>query len=57
LIIQVPIDGHDLPKLLSELERLKKVKGPKFLHVITTKGKGLQLAEEDQVKYHATREI
>jgi 1-deoxy-D-xylulose-5-phosphate synthase len=48
-----PIDGHDLPKLISELERLKLVKGPKFLHVITTKGKGLQLAEEDQVKYHA----
>jgi 1-deoxy-D-xylulose-5-phosphate synthase len=48
-----PIDGHDLPKLISELERLKRVKGPKFLHVITTKGKGLQLAEEDQVKYHA----
>ena len=48
-----PIDGHDLPKLILELERLKKVKGPKFLHIITTKGKGLQLAEEDQVKYHA----
>lgn len=48
-----PIDGHDLPKLLSELERLKKVKGPKFLHIITTKGKGLQQAEDDQVKYHA----
>jgi len=48
-----PIDGHDLPQLISELERLKLVKGPKFLHVITTKGKGLQLAEEDQVKYHA----
>ena len=48
-----PIDGHDLPKLISELERLKKVKGPKFLHIITTKGKGLQQAEEDQVKYHA----
>ena len=48
-----PIDGHDISKLLSELERLKLVKGPKFLHVITTKGKGLQLAEEDQVKYHA----
>jgi 1-deoxy-D-xylulose-5-phosphate synthase len=48
-----PIDGHNLPKLISELERLKKVQGPKFLHVITTKGKGLQLAEEDQVKYHA----
>lgn len=48
-----PIDGHDLPKLISELERLKLVRGPKFLHVITTKGKGLQLAEEEQVKYHA----
>ncbi len=48
-----PIDGHNLPKLLSELERLKSVKGPKFLHVITTKGKGLQQAEEDQITYHA----
>ena len=48
-----PIDGHDFNALLSELNRLKSVKGPKFLHVITTKGKGLQLAEEDQVKYHA----
>lgn len=48
-----PIDGHDIQLLISELSRLKKVKGPKFLHVITTKGKGLQLAEENQVKYHA----
>lgn len=48
-----PIDGHDLPCLLTELKRLKKVKGPKFLHIITTKGKGLKLAEEYQVKYHA----
>ncbi len=48
-----PIDGHDLPKLIAELKRLKKIKGPKFLHVTTTKGKGLQLAEEDQVRYHA----
>jgi len=48
-----PIDGHDLALLISELERLKQVKGPKFLHVITTKGKGLKQAEEDQVKYHA----
>jgi 1-deoxy-D-xylulose-5-phosphate synthase len=48
-----PIDGHDLPTLIKELDRLKKVKGPKFLHIITTKGKGLQQAEEDQVKYHA----
>jgi len=48
-----PIDGHDLTKIVSELERLKSIKGPKFLHVITTKGKGLQQAEEDQVTYHA----
>ncbi|WP_431132599.1 1-deoxy-D-xylulose-5-phosphate synthase [Psychroserpens mesophilus] len=48
-----PIDGHDLPVLISELERLKTIKGPKFLHVITTKGKGLKQAEADQVKYHA----
>ena len=48
-----PVDGHDLTALLKELERLKHVKGPRFLHVITTKGKGLRQAEEDQVKYHA----
>ena len=48
-----PVDGHDLPVLISELERLKTVVGPKFLHVITTKGKGLKQAEENQVKYHA----
>ena len=48
-----PIDGHDLDKLISELKRLKNVPGPKILHVITTKGKGLRQAEEDQVTYHA----
>lgn len=48
-----PIDGHDLPTLLKELERLKNKKGPRFLHIITTKGKGLKQAEENQVKYHA----
>ncbi|WP_452220182.1 1-deoxy-D-xylulose-5-phosphate synthase [Lacinutrix salivirga] len=48
-----PVNGHDLPKLLSELERLKSVKGPKFLHVITKKGKGLKQAEDNQVTYHA----
>lgn len=48
-----PIDGHDLPTLIQELKRLQKVKGPKFLHVTTTKGKGLLQAEQDQVKYHA----
>ncbi len=48
-----PIDGHDIDKIISELKRLKRVKGPKFLHIITTKGKGLKQAEADQVKYHA----
>lgn len=48
-----PIDGHDLFAVIKELKRLQKIKGPKFLHLITTKGKGLQQAEEDQVKYHA----
>ena len=48
-----PIDGHDIDKIISELQRLKNVKGPKFLHIITTKGKGLKQAEENQVKYHA----
>lgn len=48
-----PIDGHNIELLISELERLKKIEGPKFLHVITTKGKGLKKAEQDQVKYHA----
>ncbi len=48
-----PIDGHNFEDLLRELERLKNVPGPKFLHVITTKGKGLRQAEENQVKYHA----
>ena len=48
-----PIDGNDIFAVIKELKRLKKVKGPKFLHLITTKGKGLQQAEEDQVKYHA----
>ena len=48
-----PIDGHDMNTIILELKRLKTVKGPKFLHIITTKGKGLKQAEENQVKYHA----
>ena len=48
-----PIDGHDIDTVISELQRLKTVKGPKLLHIITTKGKGLKQAEADQVKYHA----
>lgn len=48
-----PIDGHDLKALITELKRLKTIKGPKFLHVITKKGKGLVQAEKDQITYHA----
>ncbi len=48
-----PIDGHDLNALCATLEKLKQIKGPKFLHVITKKGKGLKQAEQDQITYHA----
>ncbi len=48
-----PVDGHDIDKLLEIIKTLKKIKGPKFLHVITTKGKGLNQAEKEQVVYHA----
>jgi 1-deoxy-D-xylulose-5-phosphate synthase len=48
-----PVDGHDLPLLVQKLRELKDIKGPKLLHLITTKGKGLKKAEEEQVVYHA----
>jgi len=48
-----PIDGHDLKSLIHELQRLKAKSGPQFLHITTTKGKGLKQAEENQVLYHA----
>lgn len=48
-----PVDGHDLPALISELERQKNLQGPRLLHIKTVKGKGLPSAEVDQVTYHA----
>jgi 1-deoxy-D-xylulose-5-phosphate synthase len=48
-----PIDGHDVDALVATLKTLKTLKGPQLLHVITTKGKGYDLAEEDQIGYHA----
>ncbi|WP_405248386.1 1-deoxy-D-xylulose-5-phosphate synthase [Cellulophaga sp. Asnod2-G02] len=48
-----PIDGHNLDVVISTLQKLKNKKGPKLLHLITTKGKGLKQAEENQVTYHA----
>ena len=48
-----PIDGHDLPLLLSTLKTLRGKKGPHLLHIMTTKGKGYEPAEGDQIGYHA----
>ncbi|HEX7044350.1 MAG TPA: 1-deoxy-D-xylulose-5-phosphate synthase [Burkholderiales bacterium] len=47
-----PIDGHDLPTLVKTLRNLRKQKGPRFLHVVTRKGKGYEPAEADAVTYH-----
>ena len=49
-----PIDGHDLESLIPTLENIKQLKGPQFLHVVTKKGKGYALAEEDPINYHGT---
>lgn len=49
-----PVDGHDINHLVSVMQDLKKISGPKILHVITTKGKGFELAEKHQTKWHAT---
>ena len=48
-----PIDGHDLDSLIPTLENLRDKKGPQFLHIVTKKGAGYKLAENDPVKYHA----
>lgn len=50
-----PIDGHDLDELVLTLENLKKLKGPRFLHIVTRKGKGFEPAEQDPIKYHALK--
>ena len=47
-----PIDGHDLPTLLTTLRNLHELKGPQFLHVVTQKGKGYHPAEKDPCNYH-----
>jgi 1-deoxy-D-xylulose-5-phosphate synthase len=48
-----PIDGHDMDQLVHALRTVKSLKGPQLLHVITTKGKGYERAEADQIEYHA----
>ena len=52
-----PMDGHNLNEMLRTLETLKKVKGPKFLHLITKKGKGFAPAEENPIGFHALNKI
>ena len=52
-----PVDGHDSKNLINILENLKNINGPKFLHVITTKGKGFAQAEDDPVGFHAINKI
>jgi 1-deoxy-D-xylulose-5-phosphate synthase len=47
-----PIDGHDLDALIPTLANIRKLRGPQFLHVITRKGHGYKLAEEDPIAYH-----
>jgi 1-deoxy-D-xylulose-5-phosphate synthase len=47
-----PIDGHDLPTLVTTLRNLQGLKGPQFLHVVTQKGKGYHPAERDPCNFH-----
>jgi 1-deoxy-D-xylulose-5-phosphate synthase len=47
-----PIDGHDVDMLVSTLENLKAISGPRFLHIVTKKGKGFPPAEKDPLAYH-----
>jgi 1-deoxy-D-xylulose-5-phosphate synthase len=48
-----PVDGHDIDQLVATFDAVKKMQGPRLVHVVTTKGKGFGPAEEDQVKWHA----
>ncbi len=48
-----PIDGHNMSELIDTFKQAHKVKGPVFVHVATIKGKGYEIAEKDQVGYHA----
>jgi 1-deoxy-D-xylulose-5-phosphate synthase len=47
-----PVDGHDLPMVLSTLRNMKKMRGPRFLHLVTQKGKGYEPAEDEPITYH-----
>lgn len=48
-----PVDGHDVKRLISVIDDIKDLKGPRLLHVVTKKGKGFEYAEKDQTVWHA----
>src|SRR5690554_4464878 len=52
-----PIDGHDLPTLVTTLRNMRQLKGPQFLHVVTREGKGFSPAEADPIGYHAITKL
>ena len=52
-----PLDGHDIDELVSTLNNLKQLKGPRILHLVTKKGKGFIPAEKDPIKYHALKGV
>ncbi|HSX71108.1 MAG TPA: 1-deoxy-D-xylulose-5-phosphate synthase N-terminal domain-containing protein, partial [Pseudomonas sp.] len=52
-----PIDGHDLPTLITTLRNMRDLDGPQFLHVVTKKGKGFAPAEVDPIGYHAITKL
>ena len=52
-----PLDGHDLPQLVSTLKIMSELKGPQFLHIRTIKGKGFAPAERDPIGYHAINKL
>ncbi|WP_221795859.1 1-deoxy-D-xylulose-5-phosphate synthase [Oceanobacter mangrovi] len=52
-----PVNGHDIDELLLTLKNLAKLKGPRFLHIVTRKGKGFEPAEKDPIGYHALKPL
>ncbi|MBY0380018.1 MAG: 1-deoxy-D-xylulose-5-phosphate synthase [Burkholderiales bacterium] len=52
-----PIDGHNLDELIDKLQQIKKLSGPQFLHIITKKGQGYKLAENNPIGYHGVNKF
>jgi 1-deoxy-D-xylulose-5-phosphate synthase len=48
-----PISGHNIPNLINILQRIKEIKGPLIIHVVTEKGKGYKFAEKDPTRFHS----